>query len=259
MSQRIEAERFLTREDIATESQRFDQKTSGYIINFGNLIYRLSGARVVNCEGHFPQSNLVNIPVTDTDELLSDPTIFWDLYVEAVVSHLSSAVRVEADRLDSLSFMDILTIRESLLDTKFADAYDSFIRMAKDEVDIHDPDRLILKQNEIFQASEALAKRLRDGASQELTRRRIDRDAEAIFNVASVIELLTGGVITGTVGAAKAIPQITSRVSPKLAEAMRSRAKLASRVVTNVVGWSPKHRSALLSGYLELVKYGLPE
>jgi hypothetical protein len=259
IGQRGETERFLTREDIATSSEIFDQKTSAYLVNFGHFIYRLSGARVVNAEGHFPQSNLVNIPLTDRDELLSDPTIFWDLYVEAVVSHLSSAVRIEAERLDSLSFMDIFNIRDGLVDTKFADAYDSFIRKTKEEIDIHDPDGLILKQEEISQASETLAKRFRDGISQELSKRRIASDVGAIFNLASVIELFTGGIITGTVSAAKSIPQITSRVSPKLAEAINSRAKYASRVVSNIIGWSPRQRKALLSGYIALLRYGIPE
>lgn len=259
IGQRSESERFLTREDIATVSEIFNPKTSAYLINFGHFIYRLSGARVVNAEGHFPQSNLVNIPITDMDKLISDPTIFWDLYVEAVVSHLSSAVRIEAERLNSLSFLDILNIRDGLVDTKFADAYDSFIRMAKEETDIHDPDRMILKQEEISQVSETLAKRFRDGISQELSKRRIVSDVEAIFNIASVIELFTGGIITGAVSAAKSIPQITSRVSPKLAEAMNSRAKYASRVVSNIFGWSPKQRTALLSGYLALLHYGIPK
>jgi len=259
IGQRGAAERFLRREDIVTASEIFDQKTSDYLINFGHFIYRLSGARVVNADGHFPQSNLVNIPLTDRDELLSDPTIFWDLYVEAVVSQLSSAVRIEEERLDSLSFMDILILRDGLLDTKFADAYDSFIQKAKEEIDIHDPDRLILKQEEISQASETLATRFRKGISQELSKRRIASDVGAIFNVASVIELFTGGIITGTVSAAKSIPQITSRFSPRLAESMNNRAKYASRVVSNIVGWSPKQRNALLSGYLSLLRYGIPE
>lgn len=259
MAQRDEVERFLTREDIAAASRMFDARTSAYLINFGHLIYRLSGARVVNAEGHFPQSNLADLPLTDRDELLSDATIFWDLYIEAAVSHLSSAVRVEPKRLDSLSFMDILTIRDGLVDAKFGDAYDSFIRMAKDEIDIHDPDRLILKQVEISQVSEALAKRFHDGISQELYKRRITGDLEAIFNIASVIELFAGGLITGTISAAKSIPQITSRVSPKLAEAMNTRARYASRIVSSIIGWSPKQQKALLSGYLALLNYGLPE
>jgi hypothetical protein len=159
IGRRSEADRFLTREDIAAASGIFDQNTSNYLIDFGHFIYRLSGARVVNSEGHFPQSNLVNIPITNNDALLSDPTIFWDLYVEAVVSHLSSIVRIDVKRLDSLSFKDILNIRDDLVDTKFADAYDLFIRLAKEEIDIHDPDRLILKQEEISKVSETLEKR----------------------------------------------------------------------------------------------------
>jgi hypothetical protein len=81
---------------------------------------------------------------------------------------------------------------------------------------------------------------------------------EAIFNIASTIELFTGGIVTGSLSAAKSIPQITSRVSPKLAEAVSSRVKYASRAVSNIVGWNPKQRKSLLSGYLALLRYGIP-
>ena len=46
----------------------------------------MSGARTVDSERHFPQSNITNVNLSGKDEHLSDESIFWDIYVEAVFS-----------------------------------------------------------------------------------------------------------------------------------------------------------------------------
>ena len=58
-----------------------------------------SGSRVVNSESHFPQSNLTRLGVTDDDKIVSDESIFWDIYVETVISFLNSAIKLTPERL----------------------------------------------------------------------------------------------------------------------------------------------------------------
>jgi len=142
-----DGQQFLRRDDISCVASKMGEATAAYLNNFGHLIYRISGARVVNSEGHFPQSNLANLGFAGNDRQLADARIFWELYVEAVISHITSAARLSEDRLDSLSFEDILKVREGLFDAAFAETFDSLMKMAKSEVNLHDPNQLLVFHN----------------------------------------------------------------------------------------------------------------
>ena len=250
-------QQFLDRDDISSIASMFGQGVHAYTVNFANLIYRLSGARVVNSEGHFPQSNLVNLDIASNDNLLADFRIFWELYIEAVITSLTAAARLTPERLDSLSFIDILTIREKLFDLSFIETFDNLIKLAKSETSIHDPDRYLMKQEEVIKISDNLRTKLNDRIHGEL---KIKNDKSGtLMQVGSVIELFSGGAIFGTVSTLKAIPEITSLVSPKLADAMNSRIKLAKTITKNLMGWSPAQKKSLLSAYIYILNYGLPE
>ena len=252
-------ERFLRRTDVGICAEPYGYDIYTYLNNFSNLIYRLSGARVVNSEGHFPQSNLTQIGIAGNDHLLSDARVFWELFVEAVISNLSVVARLTPTRLDSLSIKDILKIREGLFDYAFSTTYDSLMNQVKDQTELHDPERLLMKQEEITAVSEKLGKILRERISKELNTRSILDKTEGIFQLASVFELLTGGFIVGTVGALKSIPEITSVFSPRLAEAIKSRIEAARRIIYKKTEWNPRQKKALLHGYKTLLNFGLPE
>lgn len=250
-------QRFLSRDDISRVASGMGDENAAYLNNFGHLIYRISGARVVNSEGHFPQSNLINLGFAGNERQLADAQIFWELYVEAVISHITSAARLSQDRLDSLSFEDVLKVREGLFDVAFAETFDSLMKMAKADVDLHDPNRLIMTQEEISAVSARLATALRERVGMELGIKN-DR-SNNLLQLGSVVELFTGGIVFGTVGALKAIPEITSIASPKLADAISSRVSIVKRCIASKTGWDQKQKKALISGYTSLLTYGLPE
>lgn len=248
---------YLSREDISNVASTMGESISGYLNNFGNLIYRLSGARVVNSEGHFPQSNLANLGFAGNERQLADTRIFWELYIEAVISNITSAARLSQDRLDSLSFQDVLAIREGLFDVAFAETFDSLMQLAKKDIDVHDPNKLLLTQDEISAISSRLAALLRERIGKEVAAR--NDNSNKLMQLGSVIELFSGGIVFGTIGTLKSIPEITSLVSPRLADAIASRVAAAKRIVQSSSGWNPGQKRALISGYVSLLNYGLPK
>lgn len=252
-----EGQRFLSRDDISNVASAMDANISGYLNNFGNLIYRLSGARVVNSEGHFPQSNLTNLGFAGNEHQLADTRIFWELYIEAVVSNITSAARLSQDRLDSLSFQDILSIREGLFDVAFAETFDSLMKLAKADMDVHDPNRLLLSQSEISAISSRLAALLRERIGKEVAVK--NDNSDKLMQLGNVIELFAGTIVFGTVGALQSIPEITSFASPRLADALTSRVLAVKRIVQSATGWNPGQKKALIAGYVSLLNYGLPK
>ena len=250
-------QRFMSREDISNVASAMGGNIAGYLNNFGNLIYRLSGARVVCSEGHFPQSNLTNLGFAGNEHQLADTRIFWELFIEAVVSNITSAARLSQDRIDSLSFQDILAIREGLFDVAFAETFDSLMKLAKEEIDVHDPNKLLMTQSEISAISSRLAGLLRDRVGKEVAEKA--DSSYKLMQLGSVIELFTGGIVFGTVSALKAIPEITSLASPRLAHDITSRTSAAKRIVQSATGWNPNQKKALIAGYVSLLNYGLPK
>lgn len=249
-----DGQHFLSRDDISHVLSTMGHGISDYANNFANLIYRISGARVVNSEGHFPQSNLISLGFAGNEQQLADSRVFWELYIEAVISNITSAARLSEERIDSLSFEDILAIREGLFDVAFAETFDSLMKLAKADVDIHDPNKLLMTQDEISTISSRLAIILHDRIGMELAKP--NDNSNKLMQLGSVIELFAGGIIFGTVGALKAIPEITSLASPQLADAITSRAMTVKRIVQSMTGWNTGQKNALISGYTSLLTYG---
>lgn len=252
--------KYLRREHIYAVASKFGEDICSYITNYADLVYRISGSRVVNCESHFPQSNLTNLRVTEADKLLSEDSIFWDIYVETVMAFLRSAIRLTPERLDSLSFIDVLKIRKRLLDKQFTDKYDSLIEKAKAKVDIHDPDRMILQQQEINAAAHSLRKEFTGRILTEAQLKETNPRENSMWELANVLALISSpkiGLMVGTLSAFKSIPEITSLLSKSLAESIRKRYEWMHSFINHRIGWSKEQKKILLDGYRELIEYGL--
>ena len=126
---------FIQRNHLKNISTDLDEIIGNGLMAYGNVIYRISGARTVDSEGHFPQSNLTNINISGNDQTLREDAIFWDIYVEAVFSHINTAIQMTRDRLDRLSFQDIMNIRDGLLSVGFCDDYDNLLKNVKNAPD----------------------------------------------------------------------------------------------------------------------------
>ena len=256
-----EDNQFLQRTHLESLSSRFGNEIGKSLTDYGNLIYRMSGARTVDSEGHFPQSNITEINISGKDEKLSDESIFWDIYAEAVFSNINKSVRISQDRLDRLEFSDILNIRESLLTVGFCDGYDSLLKSVKESVDLEDPEKLILHAEEITD----IAIKLRNEFTTQLNedKKWFDSKARAgsMWQLANGLSLLGGpitGVVTGVVSTLGYLPEITAPGSDRLSKQISNRYSWMQRFINNKIGWNDSHRGAFLKAYKELVMYGLP-
>lgn len=231
------------------------------LVSYGHLVYRMSGARTVDAEGHFPQSNITDINISGQDQKLSDDSIFWDIYVEAVFSNINKSVKVTQERLDQLAFSDILNIRESLLSNGFCEGYDALLSSVKESVDLSDPEKMILHAQEIAEVASTLRLRFSDQLKEDKKWFDSKTRAGSMWQMANGLSLLGGpvtGTIMGVVSTLSALPEITAPVSQDLSDQIKNRIDWMQRFVNSKVGWSRSHRGAFLSAYKELVTYGLP-
>ena len=252
--------RFLQRRHIQEVAQTYSTRLESFLNNYANLVYRLSGSRVVNSEGHFPQSNLTKLEIVGNEKILSDENIFWDIYSEIVFTYLGTAIRLAPDRLDNLAFKDILKIRRSFFDSGFSHDYDSLIAMVKQKADISDPDRLILHMHEISKLAAGLRDSFSSRVHSELSRVDSSERENALWQVGNALCLIASpavGLIVGALSALKSIPEITAPISKTLADAIQDRLAWMRKFVNSRIGWSDSQRKSFLDAYNRLATYGL--
>lgn len=252
--------KYLRREHVYSVAKPFGEEIHSYLRNYADLVYRISGSRVVNCDSHFPQANLTHLAVTPADKVISDESIFWDIYVETVMSYLNAAIRLTPERLVQLSVLDILKIRQKLLHHEFSEEYDSLIKNAKTAVDIHDPEQIIFKQREINATARSLRTAFANRVLDEIQIKDVKARENSLWQLANVLALVPTpviGFVIGTLSGLQSIPEITSLVSKSTADSMRRRYDWVYDFVNQRIGWTKEQKKALLGGYNELIEYGL--
>ncbi|EDN68648.1 hypothetical protein BGP_0474 [Beggiatoa sp. PS] len=258
--QKDSSDNFLRREHIEKVGKHYNQTIQDFFNSYANLVYRISGARVVNSEGHFPQSNLTRLGITGNEQDISDDSIFWDIYVEAVMSFLNSAVKLTTERLDNLTFSDILKIRQALFNITFSQTYDELISAAKQKISISDPDKLILKQQEIILSAQELREVFKEKIRFELETKNCEKRENSLWQVANVLALVSTpqiGMLVGCLNALKSLPEITVAFSKNFAETMDLRLKWMRNYINSKREWNTSQKQSLLDAYKELITYGL--
>ena len=219
-------QQFLQRKHIEQTAKMVIPDKEDILIDYANLIYRISGSIVVNSEGHFPQSNLTRLSAVGNEKLLRDENIFWDIYAEAVFTLLGTAIRITPERLDNLTFQDIHKIRKAFFDIGFTGDYDSLLKTVKDNVDIKDPDKLILHANEIATLAIALRDSFSERVKSELSYKDHTVQEESLWQIASGISILTNpiaGAVVGIISTLKSLPEITVPFSKRLSVSLEER------------------------------------
>lgn len=255
-----ESDRFLSREIIKAATHNYSNEIYQYIDNYSTLVYRLSGARVVNAEGHFPQSNLSRANLVGNDKILNDEAIFWDVFIEAAVNHMSKATILTVERLDRLDFEDILKIRKSFFEIGFVKKYDEIIALSKSDTTIEDPEALILKAQEISESANFLRQRINESFSQEINVVHTSDRENAFWQIANTIVPFSSpevNMIIGTLSALKAIPEITAPLSNNLSASIFKRMEWFRRFVNTRIGWSKSQKIAFIDAYKALLSYDL--
>jgi len=131
----VRSEELLSRDQINRVSIDLPPVPRRILLNYRELIYHMSGARVVNCESSLPQENYIDYDLADIRQKrtkLSEEQILLKMLIEFVIeSFQGHAFPVEL--LDMLSFQDILWIRQPLLESDFQEKYDKLIRSIIEE------------------------------------------------------------------------------------------------------------------------------
>lgn len=126
----------LGRQSVRNWARHLPPEQFHVVLAVRELLYHLSGARVVHCESALPQEDYVDYDIADLSQQrtrLSEEMIFMKLYVELVRDELCERP-IPIEVLDLLDFEDILKIREPLVDSGFCHRYDELTQAAVDMV-----------------------------------------------------------------------------------------------------------------------------
>lgn len=120
----------LDREIIDQIIKYIPLKQREIIQNYRELLYHISGARVINSESVLPQENYIDYDLADIEQKrvkLTEDQILTKLLVETVFDSLENNL-ISINILDILSFEDIIKIREPLLESDFQNKYDALTK-----------------------------------------------------------------------------------------------------------------------------------
>lgn len=161
-------DRITIEEGIAT----FPMDAKEAMLNYRDLLYHVSGARVVNCESTLPQENYVDFSLADLSErkvFLSETQIFWKLFLDIFFETINKP-KIPIEILDYLSFDDISKIRAPLLDSSFINSYNELIEHAVDSIN-DSPENLLYNVEQLLKIKDVLAKHFKEVFDKELTQK----------------------------------------------------------------------------------------
>lgn len=146
---------YSARGEISKEIPNYLHKDDLKSFNmYQNLIYNISGARVVNCESSLNQENMIfDYSVADIENrkiVLSDVEIFHRMFVEQILNTMTKNNSLfNLYFIDSLSFKDIIDLREKIENTNFISKYNELITKSsnliekKDFIDLYSLEELL--------------------------------------------------------------------------------------------------------------------
>lgn len=160
----------LGRGDIEAIVEKYDVRTKRIIRNYRELVYHMSGARVVNCESTLPQENYIDYSLADLKHhrtQLSEVQVFWKLFIELILASLHR-YRFPVEALDVLSFEDICELRRPISETSFISDYNRFYQLAAESISKDSRDDILYNYNELCEIKESLEKQFSKVFEQEL-------------------------------------------------------------------------------------------
>lgn len=199
----------LGRELIDRVAKGLARNEKRLLLNFRDLLYHMSGARVVDCESALPQENYIDYDLADFKKKrvrLSEEQILSKLLIELVFDSMQKSM-LPVELLDLLTFEDILLIRQPLLSSSFQNKYDSLIQCVvgahtSKEYELFNIEKL---ENIRKDLSEVFNNVLHEELPKFLTKRALKQSKE----LASV----SSSVALGVAGAVPGVGLVTSAIS----------------------------------------------
>ncbi len=169
--EKVTKEKVLSREVIENISKNYSKENQLIIRNYRELVYHMSGARVVNCESTLPQENYIDYSLTDIKNrktILSEYHIFSKLFIELLFESLGKQ-KIQIELLDCLSFDDISKIRIPILESSFIEGYNKlFYESVESSVSKEKEDNQLYDLNEISKIRVSLENSFKTVFDEEL-------------------------------------------------------------------------------------------
>jgi len=167
---KIENQQVLSREFIIETISILPKYEQRVLLNFTNLIYHMSGARVVNCESALPQENYIDYSLADISGrkvILSETQIFWKIFLElAFETMLRKNIPIEL--LDILTFEDIYYLRKPIEKSSFRMKYDDLIKKSTLVIEKNNPDDILFDINELLKIKDNISESFKEIFELEL-------------------------------------------------------------------------------------------
>lgn len=198
----------LGRELIDRLAKDLPRSEKRLLQNYRELLYHVSGARVVNCESALPQENYIDYDLADIKQRrvrLSEEQILSKLFIELIFDSLQRSM-LPVELLDLLSFEDIIAIRQPLMSTSFQTKYDQLIKKV---MDTYSPDtHKILNIDELEKIRNDLSNTFDEILQKELPRflkKKAFAQTKQLASVSSSVALGLAGAVPGVGLVASAI------------------------------------------------------
>jgi hypothetical protein len=231
----IEKHEILTREIILESISTWPAREQKILLNFVNLIYHMSGARVVNCESALPQENYIDYSLIDFTERrmsLSDIQIFLKIFFELAFETLYKTP-LPVELLDLLSFEDIYYLRKPIEKSSFRKKYDELIQKSvqlirKSETDL---ENVIYDIEEPLEILGQISKSFEEVFQQELPeflKRKHKETTKELRKSTLSLGLGIAGLVpyVGNVATALSLLQSSREVFVNLNQSLRSRREI---------------------------------
>jgi AraC-like DNA-binding protein len=197
----IRAKKTLSRTQIDSIADQLPAIERNVLLAFRELVYHISGARVVNCESSLPQENYIDFDLADLEHKrtrLSEDQILWKLFIELAFESFQNRY-IPIELLDMLSFRDILTIRQPILESSFQQKYDELVSSVIQGVKSKNKS-MILNANELHKISSHLEQTFKsvfDDEMPKFLKKRATAQAKKLGSVTSSVALGALGFIPG--------------------------------------------------------------
>jgi len=204
MKREIGESQVISRSQIQHFAKELSLVQQNLLLNFRELLYHLSGARVVHCESSLPQENYIDYDIADLNQKrtkLSEEQILFKLFIEMVFETIQRKM-IPYELLDYLSFSDVLSIRKPIMESDFQNKYDYIVNKvicgAKEE-----NGRLWFDINELEKIRSFLEITFSQVLEEELPaflKKRAKEQTKSFANIASSVALGILGFIPGLGG-----------------------------------------------------------
>jgi len=167
---KIESQEVLFRESLIETISTLPRNEWKILSNFINLVYHMSGARVVNCETALPQENYIDYSLADISKrriVLSETQIFWKIFLElAFETMLRKNIPIEL--LDILTFEDVYYLRKPIETSSFRKRYDDLIQKSTQVIEKNNPNDMLFDIEELLEIKSEISKGFKEIFELEL-------------------------------------------------------------------------------------------